>query len=193
MDKVMDKKLFIPILLGTNRQGRTSEHAAKLILSELEKRENVRTLLMDARDFQLPHDNYGEEIKDQFPEYKKNIIAANGLIIVSPEYNHGYPGILKSILDLLFKEYENKPVAVAGVSMGLFGGARMIENLAPVLRALNMFVTNKDLQFIKARELFDERGEILDESYLKRTNEFLDAIIDKAEKYHQIYPPNHGK
>ena len=51
----------------------------------------------------------------------------DGLVVVTPEYNHGYPGVLKSVLDLLLKEYIHKAVAFVGVSAGPWGGTRVIE------------------------------------------------------------------
>ena len=121
------KKLFIPILLGTTRKERQSEHVAKWVHTEMEKREELKTKFFDVRDFDLPHDDYGQELKDQFPEWRDAIINADGLVIVTPEYNHGYPGALKGVLDLLLKEYIHKAVAFVGVSAGPWGGARVIE------------------------------------------------------------------
>lgn len=58
---------------------------------------------------------------------------ADGLVIVSPEYNHGYPGEMKLMLDQLYKEYNRKPVGICGVSSGALGGARMVEQLRLIL------------------------------------------------------------
>lgn len=52
---------------------------------------------------------------------------ADGFIIVSPKYNHGYPGELKMLLDMLFAEFAHKPVGICGVSSVHWGGARMVE------------------------------------------------------------------
>jgi NAD(P)H-dependent FMN reductase len=98
-------KLNLPVLLGTNRKQRNSVHAANWLVGEMEKRANIETRLFDVTEFELPHDDYGQGIKDQFPEWRDAIIQADGLVIVSPEYNHGYPGVLKAVLDLLLKEY----------------------------------------------------------------------------------------
>ena len=65
-------------------------------------------------------------------------MRADGLVIVAPEYNHGYPGILKHALDTNLKEYIHKPVGLCGVSAGGFGGTRVIESLLPVMRELGM-------------------------------------------------------
>ena len=97
-------RVHIPILLGTNRKLRKSVFVAKWLMREIEKRNDMETKLFDVSDFALPRDDYGQEIKDQFPDWRNAIVAADGLIIVTPEYNHGYPGALKSVLDLLLRE-----------------------------------------------------------------------------------------
>ena len=116
------EKVFVPVLLGTNRQGRQSEHVARWLLTQIEKRDDIETRLFDVRDFALPPDHYGTEIGHLFPDWRDSMIRADGLIIVAPEYNHGYPGVLKSVLDLLLKEYIHKAVAVCAVSAQVWGG-----------------------------------------------------------------------
>jgi len=172
----MDKKLFIPIILGTNREGRRSENVAKLLLKTIESREKVETKLFDVRDFAFPQDNYGQSIKDQFPEWRDAIINADGLVIVTPEYNHGYPGTLKSALDLLLPEYKHKAVGLVGVSMSPWGGTRVIENLLPVMRELGLVAISANLNFPRVRELFDEKRELKDEAYAERISGFLDEL-----------------
>ena len=60
--------------------------------------------------------HYGTEIGRLFPEWRDAIVRADGLVVVTPEYNHGYPGSLRAVLDLLLKEYIHKAVAFVGVS-----------------------------------------------------------------------------
>ena len=170
-------KLFLPIILGTNRKERKSVFVAKWLHGEMEKRAEIETRLFDVKDFALPQDDYGTEIKDSFPEWRDAIIRADGLVIVSPEFNHGYPGALKSVLDLLLKEYIHKAVAVVGVSEGAWGGTRVIEALVPMVRELGLAVTFADLNFPKVQEKFDRNGVLLDSAYEKRVKEFLDELV----------------
>ncbi|HWP56195.1 MAG TPA: NADPH-dependent FMN reductase, partial [Pyrinomonadaceae bacterium] len=93
--------LNLPVLLGTNRRDRKSIFAAKWLVSQMELRGEIKTLLYDVADFDLPQDDYGQDLKDVFPEWRDAVSQADGLVIVAPEYNHGYPGILKAVLDLL--------------------------------------------------------------------------------------------
>jgi NAD(P)H-dependent FMN reductase len=173
----VNSKLFLPIILGTNRKERKSVFVARWLRGEMEKRAEIETRLFDVADFALPQDDYGTGIKDSFPEWRDAIIRADGLVIVSPEYNHGYPGALKSVLDLLLKEYIHKAVAIVGVSGGIWGGTRVIESLVPMVRELGLAVTFADLNFPKVQEKFDQNGVLLDSAYEQRVKGFLDELV----------------
>jgi NAD(P)H-dependent FMN reductase len=170
-------ELFLPILLGTNRKLRMSSLPAHWLLGEMKKRPEVETRLFDVTDFALPHDDYGQEIKDRFPEWRDAIIRADGLVIVTPEYNHGYPGTLKAVLDLLLKEYIHKAVAFVGVSAGPWGGTRVIEAMVPMVRELGLAVSFTDLNFPKVQSVFDQHGNLLDPAFEKRAAGFIDELV----------------
>lgn len=174
-------QLYIPILLGTNRKNCKSESAARWLFSKMQEHDDIEPIFFDARDFHLPPDHYGQEIKESFPEWRDAITNADGLVIVTPEYNHGYPGILKSILDLLLKEYIHKPVAFAAVSAQMWGGTRVIENLIPVVRELGLVATFTDLNFPKIATKFDENGKIAEDVYHKLAKGFLDELAWMAK------------
>jgi NAD(P)H-dependent FMN reductase len=170
-------ELNIPVLLGTNRKLRQSAHVARWLVGEMEKRPEIQTRLFDVADFALPQDNYGQEIKDLFPEWRDAIVAADGLVIVTPEYNHGYPGTLKAVLDLLLREYVHKAVALVGVSAGPWGGTRVIEAMVTTVRELGLAVTFTDLNFPSVQKTFDEQGKLLDAAFEKRAAGFLDELV----------------
>ncbi len=170
-------KLFIPLLLGTNRKDRQSEHVANWVLKQLEGRKEIETMLFDVRDFKLPTDDYGRAIADDFPEWRDAMIKADGLVIVSPEYNHAYPGNLKSVIDLLLKEYIHKAVAFVGVSAGPWGGTRVVEAMVPMVRELGLAVTFSDLNFPKVQTKFDQDGNLLDANYEKFVEGFIDELV----------------
>lgn len=170
-------KLFIPLLLGTPRKNRESEHVARWVFARMEERDDVAPQFFDVRDFELPPGEYGTEVKDLFPEWRDAIVKADGLVIVTPEYNHGYPGSLKNVLDLLLTEYVHKAVALVGVSAGPWGGTRVIEACVPMVRELGLAVTFSDLNFPKVKSKFDEQGNLLDPGYEKRVQGFLDELV----------------
>jgi len=167
--------LFIPVILGTTRKGRTSENVARFVYDEVKKQEGVETELIDLRDLKFTSDDAGEAIKDA--KFSATMERADGLVLVVPEYNHGYPGLLKHALDTNLKEYIHKAVGLCGVSAGVFGGTRMIQNLLPVLRELGLVTIFWDGNFSGAHKLFDESGTLLDTAYVKRIDQFLKELI----------------
>ena len=126
-------------------------------------------------------DDAGETMKD--PEFAKKMTRADGLAIVTPEYNHGYPGLLKHALDMCLDEYIHKVVGFVGVSAGPFGGSRVIEQLVPVVRELGLAVTFTDVNFSKVRDAFDEQGKLTDEKYVGRVAKFLNELVWMARVF----------
>lgn len=176
-----DTKLFIPIILGTPRKARESEDVARWVHAKMEEHGEIETHFFDVCDFEIPHGEYGQEIKHKFPEWRDAVTRADGLVIVTPEYNHGYPGSLKSVLDLLLKEYIHKAVAFVGVSAQVWGGTRVIEACVPMVRELGLAVTFTDLNFPRIKDKFDEEGNLLDPAYEDRAKAFLDELVWMAK------------
>jgi NAD(P)H-dependent FMN reductase len=170
------RPLFIPVILGTARKGRASEPIARFVLEQIQKRAGVETQLIDIRELSLPVDDAGEDIKDR--AFSDLMMRADGLVIVTPEYNRGYPGLLKHALDTNLKEYIHKAVGICGVSAGGFGGTRVIENLLPVMRELGLVTIFWDGNFSGAQKLFDEHGNMKErEIHEKRIDKFLGELI----------------
>jgi NAD(P)H-dependent FMN reductase len=174
-----ERPIFIPVILGTVRQGRVSEHVARFVFDEIVKRDGVQSELTDIRNLQFPATDAGEAIKDS--QFSAMVARADALVIVTPEYNHGYPGMLKHVLDTNLKEYIHKAVGICGVSAGGFGGTRVIENLLPVLRELGLVTIFWDGNFSAAHKLFDTEGKLLDESHVARIDKFLKELIWMAK------------
>jgi NAD(P)H-dependent FMN reductase len=173
------RRLFIPVILGTARMGRMSKHAAQLVTKALVKRSDIETGLIDIAQLPLPTNDAGEAIKD--PDFSSKMGRADALIVISPEYNHGYSGLLKHVLDTCLKEYIHKAVGLVGVSAGPFGGTRVIENLLPVMRELGLVTIFWDVNFSSVQKVFASDGTLLDDSYLRRIDKFLNELIWMAK------------
>ena len=155
-----------------------SEHVARVLLDALEQRRRVETELIDAATLPISHDDAGEAAKD--PLFAEKMNRADAIVLVVPEYNRGYPGLLKHVLDTNLHEYIHKAVGVVGVSAGIFGGARVIENLLPVLRELGLVTIFWDVNVNNVRTRFDETGTLVDDQFLA-IDKFLDELIWMAE------------
>ncbi len=138
------KTLKIKIIIGSTRQNRFSEKPAQWIFEEAKKLEGVEVELLDLRDYKIPlledptppsmaNGQYSDEVVKKWAEKINN---GDAFIIVTPEYNHGYSAVLKNALDVIYPEWNRKPVGF--VSYGSAVGARAVEQLRQVAVELQM-------------------------------------------------------
>src|SRR5437870_13602770 len=166
-----DRPLSIPVILGTTRKGRMSAHAARFMVAQIEKRDGIKTELIDISKLPMPVDDAGEGIKD--PAFSEKMVMADALVIVTPEYNHSFPGLRKHILDSCLKEYIHKAAGIVGVSAGPFGGVRAIQDFLPVMRELGLVNIFWDVNFGNVASVFDESGNLLDQAFIKRADKLV--------------------
>ncbi|MCE7936260.1 NADPH-dependent oxidoreductase [Candidatus Saccharibacteria bacterium CPR2] len=173
--------LNIPILLGTTRPNNKSSLVARYVNSITTEIDGVETFIVDPKEFNFPLDGKDEQVKD--PRYTKITAQADAFFVVTPEYNHSFPGTLKRMLDSELKNYIHKPVAVAGVSSGIFGGARVIEQLAPVFRELGLVYTFSDVHFPEVDKLFNKKGNFIgdEQLYRKLINTAFEELVWMAK------------
>ena len=115
------------------------------------------------------------------------IAKADGIIIVSPEYNYSTPGVLKNAIDWLSRlpnqPFAGKPVALQSASMGVFGGARMQYHLRQTLVFLDAHVLNKPEVMVGAvQNKIDDKGQITDQGTKDFIASQLKAFADFARK-----------
>jgi len=169
---------YLPVILGTAREGRVSEHAAAFVLGRI-KAAGHETELIDVRDFPA---SATARVKPEGWDDKglaEKMARADGYVIVSPEYNHGYPGELKIFIDHFYAEYARKAVGLVGVSNGPWGGTRMIEQLRGVFGAVDVVIPKRTVMFPKAPDLFGEDGTLGEEdaeTYAKAVDGMLDSV-----------------
>lgn len=165
------------LLLGTARPGRQSERVARFIEKTLLVNGHAVDFV-DVKDYlDVTTKMGGAPLSDTVGSKWRSIIAQNKtLIIVSPEYNHAYPGELKRLIDTAYPEYKGKHIGIVGVSMGPFGGARMIEQLQLVLVAVGALLPRAGMIFPFVQDLFDEDGNIKDPVYTDRVLSFIKTL-----------------
>jgi len=173
------RPLNIPVILGTTRKGRMSAHAARFMVHQIEKRRNIATELIDISALPMPIDDAGEDIKNA--AFSNKMALADALVIVTPEYNHSFPGLLKHVLDSCLKEYIHKAAGIVGVSAGPFGGVRAIQDFLPVIRELGLVNIFWDVNFGNVASVFDESGKLLEGAFIKRADKFIDELIWMAK------------
>jgi NAD(P)H-dependent FMN reductase len=170
--------LTIAVMAGTTRERRLSIKAARYVADIGRQYEGAEIVFVDPKDFTFPNDGNDPESKD--PRYGEIVERADALFIVTPEYNHSIPSSLKRMLDSEHGLYLHKPVALAGVSNGPWGGVRVCEALLPVCHRLGMVNIMPELYFPKVQEIFNEDGgmrEDLRAMYETNTRKAYDELL----------------
>lgn len=158
-----------------------SERVAHFVLQTAKTRGDINAVFVDVRDNPQTGTNTLEMTLRT--DWQALVQHSEGIVIISPEYNHAYPGELKHLLDCAYGEYEGKPVAICGVSNGPLGGARMAEQLKLVLSAFQMMIINAAVYFANVNELFDASGEISDkDTWEKKVNGMLDQVLHHTKE-----------
>jgi NAD(P)H-dependent FMN reductase len=152
-----------------------SVHAAHFMVGQIEKRSGVQTELIDISNLPMPIDDAGEAIKDA--AFSEKMAMADALVIVTPEYNHSFPGLLKHVLDSCLKEYIHKAAGIVGVSAGPFGGVRAIQDFLPVIRELGLVNIFWDVNFGNISHVFAPSGTLVDQAFIARADKFLNELI----------------
>lgn len=178
----------ILVLLGSVRRGRMSERVASFVMQRLARIEGVRASLadLDAIDLPIMEERLGriEPPPPGLSELAAAIEAAEALVIVSPEYNHGYPGALKNALDYLLPQFKRKPVALVTVSAGGHGGVNCWAQLVTVLVFMGAIVLPQTVAVAKVHDAFAPDGTALDAAYERRTDGMLAELVWLAGRLH---------
>lgn len=184
----------IVILSASVRQGRASHRVALYLEQYLTGTADIELDLIDLNSYSFPV--FEERLKfqqDPSPsvrEFAHRMAAADGIIIVTPEYNGGYPASLKNVIDLLVDEWKRKPVAVCTVSGGAFGGAQVITSLLFTLWKIKAWVVNAHLPVPKVEDAFTPEGTPLDpEGWTKRTKPFVNELLWAVEAKKRMEQP----
>jgi NAD(P)H-dependent FMN reductase len=127
----------IAVITGTTREGRFSERVASWVVGHLRARGDLDLELVDLRDHPLPFFDAPPPARtlraytrDDVARLGRTLDRADGFVVLTAEYNHGYPAVLKNAMDWTFVEWRRKPITFVG--WGNVGGARAIEQLREV-------------------------------------------------------------
>ena len=179
--------IVIAVLAGTTRVQRESVKAARYVADFARRLPNVEVIFVDPVDFNFPGDGNDPEGKD--PRYSEIVAKADAFFIVTPEYNHSFPGSLKRMLDSELELYNHKPVAFAGASNGNWGGVRAVEALLTAIRETGLVALSWDVYFPYVHKMFNEDGSIVEEHrerYEKNLGKLFDELLLFARLFKTI-------
>ena len=153
---------YIPIIWGSTRRDRQSPKAACFVHERMCRYEQIETELIGLPEYDFPIMEERLRFRDDPPpglrEFSEKITRADSLVIVTPEYNNGYPGVLKNALDYLLPEYHRKPIAIVTVLAGGFGGLNCLAQLRLVTLGMGAFPIPASLPVSRVQDSFDEDG-----------------------------------
>lgn len=171
----------IAILSASIRNGRNSHRVALYFKNYLTENKISIAKILDLKEYDFPI--FEERLKfiskpsERMLTFAKEIENANGIIVVTPEYNGGYPASLKNVIDLLYAEWKRKPIAIATVSTGAFAGSQVITSLQFSLWKIGALVVPAMFPVATVEKTFDENGTPSDlEGTNKRASIFLNEL-----------------
>jgi len=170
-----DSPLRVAVIVGSTREGRFGATVAQWFAGQARQRADMLVDVVDLAELDLP-----SVLANQTPPaveaYAERIEQADAFVVVTPEYNHGYPASLKQAIDLLHAPWRRKPVGFVAYG-GLSGGLRAVEQLRQVFAELHATTLRDTVSFHVAWTLFDEAGRLLDpDAAVVATTTMLDDL-----------------
>ena len=176
----------IAIISASVRDGRKSHRVALYFEKFILENQLATTEILDLKQYLFPV--FDERLSlqssptSQAQEFADRVSNADGIIIVTPEYNGGYPASLKNATDLLYREWYHKPVAIATVSAGPFGGTQVITALQFSLWKMKALTVPALFPVPNVQDTFDEQGIPADKHGTdKRARLLLEELIWSME------------
>lgn len=180
----MIKPVTIQMIIASVRVGRRADTVAGWLKTILAHHPEIKLEVLDLKEWQMPY--YAEKttpstIKGQYEnemarKWAQKVARGDGYIMVTPEYNHSFPASLKNVLDYLYEEWNNKPVAF--VSYGASsGGIRAVEQLRAVVSELGMIAIRSEVNIPYARFAFNESGQPNDERLGAKAESMLSQLV----------------
>ena len=175
----------IQVILGSTRQGRFGDKVAQWFMQQAQNHDLITAELVDLADWPLPFFSspappmMAESQDPQVLAWGSKLAEADGYVLVTPEYNHGYPAVLKNALDLVFRPWNGKPVGFVGYG-GPAGGIRAVEQLRQVVVELEMIPMRQQVSIPNVYMAFDEAGSLTDLRHERTARAVLDELERKA-------------
>jgi NAD(P)H-dependent FMN reductase len=180
VENILDT-FYIPIVLGSVRRNRESAKVARFALECLRQLGRVRTELLDLKEMNIPFMEERLRFRSDPPPgvtlFSSKINQADSIVIVTPEYNGGYPGVLKNALEYLKDEYRRKPFGIVTVSAVETGGILCLTSLRQVVLQIGGVPIPASLLVSRVQEAFDSAGRPCDPAFLKRAKIYFDELL----------------
>lgn len=154
----MQDRMRLALLLGSTRAGRFCDTIAEWAVGEISNYREFDLDVIDPAGLELPRiieATDGPAVK----ALAQRIGEADAFVVISPEYNHGYPAALKDLIDSAYSEWNAKPVAFISYG-GMAGGVRAVEQLRQVFAELHAVTVRDTVSFANPWDSLDEAGKL---------------------------------
>jgi NAD(P)H-dependent FMN reductase len=176
----------IAILSSSVRRERKSHKVALYFLNYLQENKIATAEIIDLKEYNFPI--FEDTIKtlqnpaENVLDFANKIKMADGMIIITPEYNGGFPASLKNAIDLLYDEWQNKPISISTVSAGIFGGTQALVSLQFTLWKIGANVVTNMFPVTNVAKAFDSIGKAFDKADMdKLAKNFVAELIETIE------------
>jgi NAD(P)H-dependent FMN reductase len=176
---------MITIISGTNRPGSNTRKVAGCVQA-IYLSLTVKQQLLDLAE--LPAELFSPASyatkPAAFSRFTDAILTSDGLVVVTPEYNGSFPGVLKYFIDMLpFPEsFEQRPVCFVGLSAGMWGALRSVEQLQAIFGYRNAHIFPDRVFMPGIGKLLDAEGRLANDEIPKRLEKQADGFIGFVEK-----------
>jgi len=153
----MDKKIRVGLIYGSTREGRFCDKVAAWAAEQIVSSGKFAVDIIDP--LAIPLDPDKSPHKEHPASIRQLLDRAEAFVVVTPEYNHGYPAPLKALIDSAGAEWQAKPVAFVSYG-GVSGGLRAVEQLRQVFAELHAVTMRDAVSFAAAWEQFDQSGKL---------------------------------
>ena len=172
----------IAIISSSVRMGRNSHRMALFFENYIIQNKIASVDMLDLKEYNFPVFEERLRLMKEPPAgavpFAEKVKSADGIIIVTPEYNGGYPACLKNVIDLLYAEWKRKPIAIATASDGQFGGTQVSTSLVFTLYKIGAWLVPARYVGPKVQEAYSEDGTPADkEGTEKRAKPFIDELV----------------
>lgn len=163
----MEAKVKVGLIYGSTRQGRLCDRVARWAAEQITASSRFSLEVIDPA---VPEEGPGSELPSAagVASFKQHIADADAFVVVTPEYNHGYPAPLKALIDSFGAEWHAKPVGFVSYG-GLSGGLRAVEQLRQVFAELHTVTVRDSVSFVSAWDQFGPAGALVSPERAQRS------------------------
>ena len=167
--------LNIALIYGSTREGRFCDTVAQWACGQIRRHPRMNVDIIDPALLGMSV-RLERQCSDALVDLKDSIRSADAYVIVTPEYNHGYPAALKHLIDSVYGEWQAKPVGFVSYG-GLHGGTHAIEQLRQVFAELHAVTMRNTVTFIEAWKQFDHAGQLIHATLAEQSMRMMTAQL----------------